>query len=631
GRLLEANDSYCAMSGYSREVLRSKSVTDLEYLESPEQIRARMQHIITHCNVRFDSRHRCYDGSVIDVQISAILISSQGLVIAFINNITQRKLTEMSRDELLAQRQAILENVPVGITYLIERTILWCNSRLAELFGYSLEEFNGQTTEFIYLSKEDYEEYGSRAYPALARGETFHHERLMKRQDNTLIWCSVTGKAIDPGNPVLGSIWIIEDISKRKSDEEELIKAREAALSANQAKSEFLANMSHEIRTPLSAIIGFNRLLLDGSLTTQQKSFAEAVGQASENLLLIINDILDFSKIEADKMELELAGFELESLFKETINMFQPAVEQKKLDLRLEISSSLPKVVIGDRGKFSQVLTNLLSNAYKYTSSGSIVVQVRRYEDSTSLTQAANSLVLLISVADTGVGIPPEQIDRIFKAFIQGDASSTKRYRGTGLGLAITKRLVKIMGGSIWVESRPGVGSIFYFTARFEIGSESDILTDETADQHTPVTLNPLRILLAEDETLNQKFGLRILQGLGHTVTLANNGKKVLELLNKEAFDLILMDVSMPEMDGIEATIEIRKSVSDKFDRNIPIIAQTAHAIKGDREKFLKIGMDGYISKPIDDDQLTKEISKVAPQFVNRRTARDGRDRHDQR
>ncbi|MBF0550495.1 MAG: response regulator [Deltaproteobacteria bacterium] len=540
--------------------------------------------------------------------------------------LTRRKLLEISRSELLAERQAILENVPVGIAYLIERRFTWWNSRMADQFGYGLEELTGKTTEVIYPSKEDFEELGSLAYAALARGETFCKERLMKRKDKSIFWCSITGKAIDPGNRLLGSIWIIEDISKRKDDEEELIKAREEALSASRAKSEFLANMSHEIRTPMNSIIGFNKLLLDSNLNNQQKLFAEAVSQASASLLLIINDILDFSKLEAAKVRLDLAGFDLENLLRETINMFQPSVDQKKLGLRLEIPAPLPKVIIGDKGKLRQVLTNLLDNAIKFTPSGSIEVKVRKYDDSTLLPQKEDGLTLIMSVADTGVGIPSEQIARIFEAFIQGDSSSTKLYRGTGLGLAITKRLVEIMGGSIWVESRSGTGSIFYFSVKFEVGSDSDIIADKATDQHERLTLNPLSILLAEDDTLNQKFGLEILQRRGHTVSLAKNGKEVIDLLNKETFDLILMDVSMPEMDGIEATKEIRM-----LNKNIPIIAQTAHAIKGDREKFLEAGMDGYISKPIDVDQLVKEIDKIAPRYVNRQTGTGGQTNEEDR
>ncbi|MBF0550312.1 MAG: PAS domain S-box protein [Deltaproteobacteria bacterium] len=626
GRILEVSHTYCAITGYARDALLSMHLSDLEDMESPEQISDHIQNIITEGWDRFETRHHCYDGSVIDVQINAVFVTSQSLIMVFINDVTERKLLEMSRNELLAERQAILDNVPVGIAYLVDRRFVWCNFKAAAQLGYSIEEVIGKSTEFILLSEEDYEEFGREAYRVMASGEAFHKERLFKRKNNTLFWCSVIGKAIDPGNPSRGFIWIVEDISQRKEDEEALVKAKEEALSANQAKSEFLAKMSHEIRTPLNSIIGFNQLLLNSKLSVQEKTFAEAVSQAGENLLLIINDILDFSKIEAAKMELDLAGFEFENLLKETINMFQPAVDQKKLDLRLEISPSLPKVLIGDKEKLRQILSNLLSNAIKFTPSGSIEVKVRRYEAPSPLPQKENDLVLLISVADTGVGLHPGQVHKIFEAFVQGDASSTQRYRGTGLGLAITKQLVEIMDGSIWLESHPGVGSVFYFTARLQIGSESDIIADNVTGQHFPLRLNPLRILLAEDDTLNQKFGIEILQRQGHTITVASNGNEVLDLLNKKVFDLVLMDVSMPEMDGIEVTKIIRNSVSGTFDRNIPIIAQTAHSIKGDKEKFLQVGMGGYISKPIDVDELVKEMAKIAPRFINRQTDRDALD-----
>ncbi|MBF0498282.1 MAG: response regulator, partial [Deltaproteobacteria bacterium] len=557
-----------------------------------------------------------YDGSIIDVQVSAVPVASQSLIMGFVNDITERKRLETAKNELLVERQAILENVPVGIAYLSDRKFVWCNSKAAEQLGYSLDEVIGNSTEFICLSKEDYEKFGSQAYPSLISGEAFHTEKLFKRKNNTLFWCSVTGKAIDPGNPLRGCIWIVEDISKRKSDEEELIKAREKALSSNRIKSEFLANMSHEIRTPLNAIMGFNKLLMDSKLTDQQKTYADTVNQAVDNLLLLINDILDFSKIEAGKIDLDSASFDPENLLKETIGMFQPLVDQKKLSLGLEIFLSLPKVLKGDKGKFRQVLTNLLGNAIKFTPSGSIGVKVRRYDDPNPPPQTKTDLTLLISVEDTGIGVPPEQVDRIFKAFFQGNPSSTRRYRGTGLGLAIAKRLVDIMGGSIWLESHPGLGSVFYFTARFKIGSDADIVADNATEQHMYLPLNPLKILLAEDNILNQKFGIEVLQSRGHSVTLANNGQEVLDLLHREAFDLILMDVSMPEMDGMEATKKIRNGRSNKLNKNIPIIAQTAHALKGDKEKLLAAGMDGYVTKPIDVDELYAVIRQVMPHSI---------------
>ncbi|MBF0550368.1 MAG: PAS domain S-box protein [Deltaproteobacteria bacterium] len=618
GRIQEVNDVYCTMSGYSRETLLSMSIPNLNCIDSPENISGRIQKIISQGWDRFETKHRCNNGSAIDLQVSAVYVASQHLIMQFVNDITERKLLETSRNELLKQRQAILDHVPVGISYLCERRIIWSNSKMAEQFGYNFDELIGKTTELVFLSREDYEKSGHQIYSTLDSGQTFHKELLLKRKNNTLFWCSITGKAIDPKNQSSGSIWIVEDISKRKSDEEELNKAREQALLANNAKSEFLANMSHEIRTPLNAIIGFNKLLLDGQLTAKQRSFAEASSQANDNLMRIINDILDFSKIEASKMELDLASFEFEKALKKTVNMFQPLLDQKHLDLQLKISPSLPKVLIGDQAKFIQILNNLLSNAIKFTHSGSIAVKARLYNDSTRKHQSENCLYILVSVEDTGVGIPHEQLKRIFDAFVQGDSSSKKTYRGTGLGLAIAKRFVEIMGGSIWAESHPGVGTIFYFTVGFEIGSESDIIINEVAESHDYLTLNPLRIILAENDILNQKFGVEILERQGHAVTVANNGREVLDLLARDSFDLILMDISMPEIDGIEATKAIRNSSTDKSYKNIPIIAQTAHAIKGNREKFLEAGMDGYISKPITVALLVQEIAKVAPRFINR-------------
>ncbi|MBF0551763.1 MAG: response regulator [Deltaproteobacteria bacterium] len=529
-------------------------------------------------------------------------------------DITERKLLEISRNELLAQRQAILENVPVGIAYSIDRRIIWCNSRLAEQFGYGLEDFDGKTPEFMFLSKEDYENFGSRAYPMLAKGEAFHTEQLLKRKDNSLIWCFMSGKAIDPDNSLRGSIWIIEDISKRKSDEEQLIKAREEALSANQAKSEFLANMSHEIRTPMNSVMGFADLLVKSQLDRKELEFACSIKQASSNLMFILNDILDLSKIEAGKFELEPMTFNLYDLCDQVIHTFGVLADKKGIRLSLEMSPELHVKLDGDPNRLRQILNNLVGNAVKFTSSGSVELVVTQYGTSPSLGET-NTVTLIFAVKDTGIGVPAAQRERIFDPFTQVDASSRRKYGGTGLGLNICKKLVELMGGEIWVRNNEGAGSTFYFTACFELGHDAGppLIGKE---KRQPRSLRPLRILLAEDDVLSQRFTAEALRSQGHSVEIATNGKEVFNKLTTKPFDLILMDISMPDMDGTEVTKVIRRSTLNLFDPKIPIIAQTAHALKGDREKFLAAGMDGYITKPLDIDDLSAVIRQVMPHFV---------------
>ncbi|MBF0475335.1 MAG: PAS domain S-box protein [Deltaproteobacteria bacterium] len=549
----------------------------------------------------------------LNVTAAPIPMAGYGVIVIY-SDMTEHKLLEMSRNELLAQRQAILESVPIGIAYLINRRFIWCNSKMAEQFGYSLEEFVGKTTEFLYPSEEDYEEIGSQGYPILNRGESFVTERLIKCKDNTLTWCFMSAKIINPDNQSSGYLWIIEDISKRKNDEEALIKAREDALSANRAKSEFLANMSHEIRTPMNSVMGFADLLIKSHLDKKQLEFVSAIKQASSNLMFILNDILDISKIEAGKLELESIIFNLYDLCDQVIEAFEVLANKRGIGLHLEMSPDLRVKLHGDPNRLRQILINLVGNAVKFTSSGSVELVVTQCGNNLYFGET-NTVTLIFAVTDTGLGIPADQREAIFDPFTQVDASTKRKYGGTGLGLNICKKLVALMGGEIWVKSSEGVGSTFYFTAHFELvhDSESPSIGKE---KEQPIFLRPLRILLAEDDVLNQRFATEVLRSQGHSVELAVDGKEVINKLTTKPFDLILMDISMPDMDGTEVTKVIRGSTLNFFDSKIPIIAQTAHALKGDRERFLESGMDGYITKPIDIDELSAVIRQVMPHFI---------------
>ncbi|MBF0550285.1 MAG: response regulator, partial [Deltaproteobacteria bacterium] len=282
-----------------------------------------------------------------------------------------------------------------------------------------------------------------------------------------------------------------------------------------------------------------------------------------------------------------------------------------------EVSPELPRKLRGDPNKLRQILSNLVGNAVKCTTSGSIELIVPHYGNKNIVTQGSNTVMLIFSVRDTGSGIPPEQMDRIFEAFTQVDSSFTRKHGGSGLGLTISKRLVELMGGEIWVKSTVGVGSTFYFTAFFELVDESEVVSSGQIEGiEDRILLRPLRILLAEDDYLNQRFATEVLQRQGHQVELAEDGKQVLDKLKAQPFDLVLMDISMPEMDGIEVTKAIRSSSSQLFDPQIPIIAQTAHALTGNRESFLAAGMNGYIAKPIDVDQLNFIIQELIPHCV---------------
>jgi PAS domain S-box-containing protein len=662
-------------------------------------------------------------------------------------DITERKRAEEALRESEGKFRGLFQGAAEGIlvSTIETKKFVYANPAVCRMLGYTEEELVHMGVSDIH-SPQDLE-WVVAEFMAQVRGEkTLASAIPCLRKDGTTIYADVNAsRLVVDGKDC--SVGFFTDITARKQAEEELRLAKDAAEAASRAKSEFLANMSHEIRTPMNGIIGMTELALDTELTPEQREYLVMVKDSADNLLTLINDILDFSKIEAGKLGLDLIDFNLHDTLANTMKTLAPRASGKGLELVYQTPPSLPRDLVGDPGRLRQILVNLVGNAIKFTAQGEVVVHVE------TQSQTEDGVELHFAVTDTGIGIPREKQELIFAAFAQADNSTTRKYGGTGLGLAITSQLVKMMRGRLWVESEPGQGSTFHFTAHFGLGKvptkphalrETVCLRDmpvlvvddnatnrrileamlahwmmqptladggwaglaameqaKDAERPFPLVLidaqmpdmdgftlaqrikespglagatimmltsagqrgdvarcrelgiavylikpirqselleailvalgrpsregeqptvltrhslrearRKLRVLVAEDNAVNQELAVRLLEKQGHTVAVAGNGREALDALDKatsRGFDVVLMDLQMPEMDGLEATAAIRQK-EKATGRHLPIIAMTAHALKGDRERCLAAGMDDYLAKPIQAKELLAAV-----------------------
>jgi len=492
----------------------------------------------------------------------------------------------------------ILDNSSVGISFVKDRRQIWANRRMAEVFGFSLEEMSGLETRQLFLSEEDYEALGQQAYPQLHAGQRYTVEQLMRHRDGHALWVRISGKAVMPGHPEAGSIWVFEDIRQQKSVEIDLVNARKAAEAANIAKSRFLATMSHEIRTPMNGMLGMAQLLLAANLDERERlDYARTILSSGKALLVLLNDILDLSKVESGKIVLENTDFDLLRQLDETRALFLDAAHRKGVEIHLDPPLAAATRYLGDAHRLRQMLVNLVDNAVKFTERGDVRIAAAELECTDSL------CLVEFSVMDSGIGIPEDKLDSLFQPFSQADSSTTRQYGGTGLGLSIVRSLARMMGGEAGVDSTPGVGSRFWFRVRVEkLAADPDTHDAAHSDNAgPPIDTLSGQILVVEDNEINRRVIGNLLGKLGLSSILVEDGQQGVEAVTGGGrFDMVLMDIRMPVLDGREATQRIRQWEAENQRPRLPIVALTADAFEEDRRHCLSIGMDEYLAKPVD-------------------------------
>ena len=541
----------------------------------------------------------------IELTVTEVSFKGERCFVGLLRNITERKKIESIRSRF----EAIIESSTDAImSKNLDGIVTSWNPAAASMFGYSPEEIIGRSMTILFPPGREHEE--QEILVKIRRGEQIEHfETLRKRKNGEIFHVSVNISPIrDKVGTIVGASKIVRDITERKKTEIELLLAKEAAEAATRAKADFLANMSHEIRTPMNAIIGMTHLARQADPTPKQQNYLTKIDNAAHSLLSIINDILDFSKIEAGKLELEQIQFSLDKVMSSLADIVCHKAEEKGLEIVFSVAQNLPHNLIGDPLRLGQILINLVNNAIKFTEHGEIVVKVAQHDVAGRL---------MFTVSDTGIGMTPEQVANLFQSFSQADTSITRKYGGTGLGLSISRQLCELMGGEIRVESEPGKGSTFTFTADFCIaevfGKERprpDCEPCQAASLHDSAELAGRKVLLVEDNEINCELATELMTDLGLSVTIANNGREAVDRIAIENFDLVLMDIQMPVMDGLTATRLIR---NDGRFRSLPIIAMTAHAMSGDRERSLEAGMNDHITKPIAPDKLTETLLRWMP------------------
>ncbi len=598
GKFENINPFFYNLLGYNKEELEEIGFDKITHPEDLIEERKVFKKILrTKESASFQKRFINKEKQIIWCKMTYSVIRDESgkavSIFTLIDDITKEKV---SSEELLAQQKFIREviNLSPDLIFVKDNIgkFILVNEAFARSYNKQIYEIENNLNTEIHNNKEELKSYDVIDKLVLEKNMIISTEEDFSSMTGEKLRFSTTKIPITNSNSQKFILGFSRDITNIKNTEANLIKAKESAEQTSRMKSDFLANMSHEIRTPLNGILGMSRILFDTKLDEDQKDIVETIKNSGDSLLVILNDILDYSKIEAGKIELEKISFDLLKFGKEIYSLFNYTAKNKKLDFKLEIDSKIKKNLVGDQFRLRQVILNLIGNAIKFTESGVVELKISLVEE------FETEYKILFEVKDSGIGIPKDKLLNLFQSFTQIDSSISRKYGGTGLGLAISSKLISLMNSELKVESEFGIGARFYFELIFETIKKEEVVLVSKLVKTIPLHI---KILLAEDNIINQKLALKIFKKIGYEITIANNGEEAFQLLNKNKFDIIFMDMQMPVLDGIKATKKIRE---DSIQKDIPIVALTANAMSTDKELCFQAGMNGYISKPFKQEDI---------------------------
>jgi len=608
GTFVEVNDAFVELTGYPREEILGKNATQLGLwtdLGNRNEMRELMSaHGAVH-NYALTVRRK--DGSLRHCLLSGrrLVIGGRELLYSSTKDITELKRAEQARRAGENRLRMLVETASEGVMLVdAEGRITFVNARMCELLGLPQERVVGHGTEEFDIPSPI---AGACQSPDGPRRSS--RDVHLTRPDGTRCWVIMNDTPLfEEDGSCSGAVGLFSDITERKKMEEDLVQALSRAEAADKAKSEFLANMSHEIRTPLNGMLGMLQLLQLEIGGKDDNNYVTMAVRAGHRLLSLLNDVLDFSRMNAGHVSLRSAPFSMSELFDSVTSIFHASCAAKRLVLSCVLHPGVPSTLVGDEARLRQILFNLVGNAVKFTNSGSVRVEAWTKP---SLKHGPGKVRLYLSVTDTGIGIPDDKISYVFGRFTQNDGTFTREYEGAGLGLAIVKRIVTLMQGGISVESEVGHGTTMHLHVLLDTMRQQPESAQPDASESLDEQIRPLRILLAEDDITSQ-LAMRVMLGkMGHHVDTVETGRQAVAALQAEDFDCILMDIQMPDMDGVEATRLIRTLPVLSHKAHIPIIAITAYAMSGDREKFLAAGLDGHVPKPVELEQLKKILHLI--------------------